>query len=291
VWAESTIVKTKARLEKDIFPFIGNMNIDTIEAPDLLSVIKRIEGRSPDTAKRALQECGQIFRYGIALGKNKQNPSQALQGLLLPTKQKHFAAITDPIKAGELLRAIDNIPDTTLVVKSAFKLAPLFFVRIGELRKAKWSEIDFEKREWRYFVTKTKQDHIVPLPKQAIAILRELQQLTGRYEHVFIGYRNPNIPMSDGALNAAIRRLGYNTQEEMTGHGFRAMARTILHEGMGFEKDVIEHQLAHAVGDNLGTAYNRTKFLEQRTKMMQQWADYLDGLKVNVVQFPKHKRA
>ncbi|ENU27962.1 tyrosine-type recombinase/integrase [Acinetobacter modestus] len=290
-WAASTSVKTKARLEADIFPFIGAMDIASIKAPDLLSVIKRIEDRSPDTAKRALQECGQIFRYGIALGKNENDPSQALQGLLLPVKTRNFAAITDPNKVGEFLRAIDDIPNTTLVVKSAFKLAPLFFVRIGELRKAKWSEIDFDKQEWRYFITKTKQDHIVPLSKQAIEILKELQCLTGQHEYIFVGYRNNKIPMSDGALNAAIRRLGYDTQEEITGHGFRAMARTILNEEMGIPVSVIEHQLAHKVPDSLGTAYNRTKFLEQRKKMMQQWADYLDSLKQNVIPFPKHKTA
>ena len=291
IWAESTSVKTKARLEKDIFPFIGAMDISSIKAPDLLKVVKRIEGRSPDTAKRALQECGQIFRYGMALGKNENDPSQALQGLLLQVKTKNFAAITDPAKVGEFLRAIDSMPNTTFVVQSALKLAPLFFVRIGELRKAKWSEIDFEKKEWRYFITKTKQDHIVPLSKQAIDILKELQCLTGQYEHIFIGRRDPQRPMSDGALNTAIRRLGYDTQEEITGHGFRAMARTILNEELDIPVYVIEHQLAHKVPDSLGTAYNRTKFLEQRKKMMQQWADYLDSLKQNVIPFPRNKTA
>ena len=289
-WAASTIVKVNARLDKDILPYLGDLDINSIEAPDLLAVIKRIEGRSPDTAKRALQECGAIFRYGMALGKNKHDPSQALKGLLLPVKQNHFAAITEPSKAGELLRAIDGF-NGTLVVKCALQLAPMFFVRIGELRTAKWADIDFEAAEWRYFITKTKQQHIVPLSQQAMQILKELHQLTGSYEHIFIGGRDPKRPMSDAAINAAIRRMGYSTKDEITGHGFRAMARTILHEQLGYERDIIEHQLAHAVPDSLGTAYNRTKFLKQRKEMMQHWANYLDNLKQNVIQFPKNKRA
>lgn len=289
-WAASTIVKVNARLDKDILPYLGDLDINSIEAPDLLAVIKRIEGRSPDTAKRALQECGAIFRYGMALGKNKHDPSQALKGLLLPVKQNHFAAITEPSKAGELLRAIDGF-NGTFVVKCALQLAPMFFVRIGELRTAKWADIDFEAAEWRYFITKTKQQHIVPLSQQAMQILKELHQLTGSYEHIFIGGRDPKRPMSDAAINAAIRRMGYSTKDEITGHGFRAMARTILHEQLGYERDIIEHQLAHAVPDSLGTAYNRTKFLKQRKEMMQHWANYLDNLKQNVIQFPKNKRA
>lgn len=289
-WAASTVNKIRTRLDKDIFPYIGDMEISTIEAPDLLAVIKRIEGRSPDTAKRALQECGAIFRYGMALGKNKHDPSQALTGLLLQIKQNHFAALTEPAQVGGLLRAIDAF-NGSFVVKCALQLAPLFFVRIGELRTAKWTDIDFDTAEWRYFITKTKQNHIVPLSTQAIAILKDLQQLTGQYEHVFIGGRDPKRPMSDAAINAALRRMGFSTKDEMTGHGFRAMARTILHEQLSYERDVIEHQLAHAVPDSLGTAYNRTKFLKQRKEMMQHWADYLDNVKQDVIQFPKNKRA
>ncbi|MCH4248171.1 MAG: integrase arm-type DNA-binding domain-containing protein [Acinetobacter populi] len=289
-WAVSTVKKIRTRLDKDILPYIGDMEISTIEAPDLLAVIKRIEGRSPDTAKRALQECGAIFRYGMALGKNKHDPSQALTGLLLPIKQNHFAALTEPAQVGGLLRAIDGFTGS-FVVKCALQLAPLFFVRIGELRTAKWNDIDLEAAEWRYFITKTKQNHIVPLSTQAIAILKDLQQLTGQYEHVFIGGRDPKHPMSDAAINAALRRMGFSTKDEITGHGFRAMARTILHEQLGYERDVIEHQLAHAVPDSLGTAYNRTKFLKQRREMMQHWADYLNDLKQDVIQFPKNKRA
>ncbi len=289
-WAASTVDKIKTRLEKDIFPYIGDMDISTIEAPDLLAVIKRIEARSPDTAKRALQECGAIFRYGTAEGKNKHDPSQALKGLLLTVKQNHFASLTEPSQVGGLLRAIDGFTGT-FTVKCALQLAPLFFVRIGELRTAKWADIDLDTAEWRYFITKTKQNHIVPLSTQAIEILTQLKQLTGQHEYVFIGGRDPKRPMSDAAINAALRRMGFSTKDEITGHGFRAMARTILHEHLGMERDVIEHQLAHAVPDSLGTAYNRTKFLKQRKSMMQQWADYLDNLKNDVIQFPKNKRA
>jgi integrase len=218
----------------------------------------------------------------MAIGTNVQDPSPALRGVLTKRSKSHFAAITDPIPAGALLRAIDGF-NGTFVVKCALQLAPLFFVRPGELRRAKWSEIDFESGEWRYFITKTKQDHIVSLSRQAIAILRDLQQLTGQYEHVFIGGRDPKRPMSDAAINAALRRMGYDTKTEMTGHGFRAMARTILHERLGLDRDVIEHQLAHSVPDSLGTAYNRTKFLDQRKVMMQEWADYLEELRGGLI--------
>lgn len=285
-WAASNAKKVLARLNKDILPFLGKKNIAEINAPELLSAIQRIEARSVDTAYRALQECGQIFRYGMATGKNNHDPSPALKGALSKRQTGHFAAIIEPNEVGGLLRAIEGF-NGSFVVKCALQLAPMFFVRIGELRQAKWQEIDFEAAEWRYFITKTKQDHIVPLSSQAIDILKELQQLTGQYEYVFIGGRDPKKPMSDAAINAALRRMGFDTKTEITGHGFRAMARTILHEHLGVDSAIIEHQLAHAVGDALGTAYNRTKFLKQRKVMMQQWANYLDSLKENVIPFPK----
>lgn len=279
-WADSTAKKVKRRLEVDLLPFLGEKNIAEINAPQLLEVIRRIEARSVDTAYRALEECGQIFRYGIAIGSNVYDPSAALRGVLTKRSKKHFPAITEPAEAGALLRAIDSF-NGSLIVKCALQLAPLFFVRPGELRKAKWSEIDFENAEWCYFITKTKQDHIVSLSRQALGILRELHQLTGEYEYVFIGGRDPKRPMSDGAINAALQRMGYDTKKEMTGHGFRAMARTILHERLEIDRDVIEHQLAHRVPDALGGAYNRTRFLDQRKTMMQAWSDYLDELKNN----------
>ncbi len=277
-WSVSNANKVKRRLEVDVFPYIGRKNISEVLAPDLLRVIERVEARSVDTAHRALGECSQIFRYGMAIGTNIHDPSIPIQDALTPNTKKHFAAIIEPKAVGELLRAIDGF-NGSFVVKCALQLAPLFFVRIGELRKAKWSEIDFGTCEWRFFITKTKQDHIVSLSSQAIAILRDLQQLTGTYEHVFIGGRDPKRPMSDAAINAALQRMGYDTKNVMTGHGFRAMARTLLHERLGMDRDVIEHQLAHSVGDALGTAYNRTKFLDQRKAMMQTWSDYLDELR------------
>ena len=278
IWAASTANKVKRRLDADILPYLGSLLIAEITAPILLHTIQRIETRSVDTAYRALEECGQIFRYGIATGKTLHDPSVAIRGALTKRSKNHFAAIIEPKEVGALLRAIDDF-NGTFVVKSALQLAPLFFVRIGELRTAKWSEIDFERAEWRYFITKTKQNHIVTLSTQALKILSELKQLTGNYEYVFVGGRDPNRPMSDAAINAALRRMGYDTKTEMTGHGFRAMARTILHERLGMDRDVIEHQLAHRVPDALGAAYNRTRFLEQRKRMMQEWANYLDELK------------
>lgn len=285
-WASSTVVKLLRRLEMDVFPYIGKQPIAAITAPDLLRVIQRIESRSIDTAYRALQECGQIFRYGMATGRNIHDPSTALKGALSPRPERHFAAITEPHELAKLLKAIESF-NGTFVVKCALQLAPMFFTRIGELRTARWADIDLDAAEWRFYITKTKQDHIVTLPAQAVAILRDLQQLTGSFEYVFYGARDRRKPMSDAAINASLRRMGYDTKTEITGHGFRATARTILHERLGFERDVIEHQLAHSVGDALGTAYNRTKFLEQRRTMMQAWADYLEGLRTdsNVIPF------
>ena len=291
-WAASTVVKLKRRLEVDIFPYIGKQPMAAITAPDLLRVIQRIEKRSIDTAYRALQECGQIFRYGMATGRNIHDPSTALRGALSPRPEKHFAAITEPQQLAKLLKDI-HAYHGTFVVQCALQLAPMFFVRIGELRQAKWSEIDLDAAEWRYVISKTGQDHIVSLPTQAVAILRDLQQLTGHFDYVFYGRRNQHRPMSPATVNRALTILGYDTQAEITGHGFRATARTILHERLGFERDVIEHQLAHRVPDSLGTAYNRTKFLEQRRTMMQAWADYLEGLRTdsNVIPFGRAANA
>jgi integrase len=181
------------------------------------------------------------------------------------------------MQVAELLRAIQAFRGT-FVVQSALRLSPLLFVRPGELRRAEWKDLDLDKAEWRYFVTKTKTEHSVPLAYQAVAILRDLYALTGHGRYVFPG-RDPQKPMSDAAVNAALRRMGYDTKTEITGHGFRAMARTILAEELHQKPEVIEHQLAHKVSDTLGTAYNRTKFLKERREMMQLWGDYLDKLK------------
>jgi integrase len=235
-----------------------------------------------------MQNCGQVFRYAVATGRSERDPTRDLKGALPPAKHEHFAAITEPTVVGELLRAIDGFHGT-FIVQCALKLAPMLFVRPGELRKAQWAQFDLDKAEWRYLVTKTKFEHLVPLASQAVMILRELQALTGHRDYLFPGARTNGKPMSDAAVNAALRRMGYDTRTEITGHGFRAMARTILHQELGIAPEVIEHQLAHRVPDALGTAYNRTKFIKERRKMMQQWADYLDKLKTgaDVIQFFK----
>lgn len=278
-WSPTHADKIIKRLEKDVFPWMGKRPVAEITAPEVLTTIRRIELRGAvDTAHRALQNCGQIFRYAVATGKADRDPTGDLRGALPPKKTGHFASITDPVEVGALLRAIDGFRGT-LIVQSALKLAPLVFVRPGELRKAEWCEFDLDKAQWLIPAARMKRriEHLVPLSRQAVAILRDLQPLTGKRDHVFAG-RDPKKPMSDAAINAALRRMGYDTKTEITGHGFRAMARTILHEELGFDAEVIEHQLAHRVRDPLGVAYNRTKFLKQRRAMMQKWADYLEVL-------------
>lgn len=289
-WAASHSDKIIKRLENDVFPWLGGRPIAEINAPEVLKVLHRIEGRGAmDTAHRALQNCGQVFRYGVATGRVLSDPCRDLRGALTPLKHEHFAAITEPKQVADLLRAIGGFRGT-FIVQCALRLAPLFFVRPGELRKAEWAEFDLEKAEWRYLVTKTKTEHLVPLASQAVAILRELHALTGQRRNVFPG-RDPHKPMSDAALNAALRRMGYDTKTEITGHGFRAMARTILHQELGFAPEVIEHQLAHRVPGSLGAAYNRTKFIKERRAMMQRWANYLEKLKAGAEVIPMVRKA
>lgn len=278
-WATGHADKIIRRLENDVFPWLGGRPVGEITASQILAVLRRIEGRGViETAYRAKTNISQVIRYAIATGRAERDPCPDLRGALSPTSKTHFAAITDPKAVGELLRAIDSFKGTFLV-KCALQLSPLLFVRPGELRKAEWADVDLDKAEWRYLVTKTKTQHLVSLSTQAVAILRELFDLTGHRRYLFPGARDPNRPMSDAAVNAALRRLGYDTRTEITGHGFRAMARTILAEELHIKPEVIEHQLAHKVPDTLGTAYNRTKFLKERRAMMQQWADYLSKLK------------
>ncbi|HRQ46201.1 MAG TPA: integrase arm-type DNA-binding domain-containing protein [Rhodocyclaceae bacterium] len=287
-WVPSHGEKIIRRLERDIFPWIGGQPVSEVPAQLLLTTVRKIEDRGRlETAHRALQNCSQVFRYAIATGRAERDPASDLRGALPPVREKHFAAITEPKEVGALLRAIDGFTGT-FIVKAALQLAPLVFARPGELRKARWGDIDLDKAEWRYLVTKTNSEHLVPLSTQAVAILRDLHPLTGRNAWVFPGMRDHQKPMSEAAINAALRRMGYDTKDEMTGHGFRAMARTILHEELGFEPAVIEHQLAHRVPDALGAAYNRTKFIKERRAMMQRWADYLDQVKAgaDVVMMP-----
>ncbi|OGV48939.1 MAG: integrase [Legionellales bacterium RIFCSPHIGHO2_12_FULL_42_9] len=276
-WALSHADKVIRRLELNVFPWLGANPVAEITAPELLTVLRRIENRGAiETAHRSMSICGRIFRYAVATGRAERDPSQDLKGALPPVKNKHFAAQTDPQKFAQLLRAINGY-EGTLIVRCALRLAPLLFVRPGELRHAEWSSIDFEKAEWRYLVTKTDTLHVVPLATQALAIFKELHPLTGSGRYVFPGARSTKRPMSENAILVALRLLGIS-KEEASGHGFRATARTLLDEVLGVRPDFIEHQLAHAVRDPNGRAYNRTAYLPERKKMMQDWADYLDKL-------------
>ncbi|CAD6557014.1 tyrosine-type recombinase/integrase [Paraburkholderia metrosideri] len=277
-WATSHADKIMGRLENDVFPWLGGRAIAEIKAPEVLAVLRRVEARGAlDTAHRVHQNCGQVFRYAVATGRAERDISSDLRGALPPARHTHFASVTEPAEVASLLRALDGFQGT-FVVQCALRLAPLLFVRPGELRTAEWTQFDLDKAQWRYTVSKTKTEHLVPLSTQAVATLRELHALTGQRQYVFPG-RDVKKPMSGAAINAALRRMGFDTKTEITGHGFRAMARTILHEQLRFPSEVIEHQLAHRVADALGTAYNRTRFIDDRVVMMQRWADYLDRLK------------
>ena len=277
--AESHKNKVLRRFELYLFPWIGSKAISEITAPQLLEVVKRVEKSGKlETAHRTLQTAGQVFRYAVQTGRAIRDVTADLKSALPPATVKHMAAFTEPKDVGDFLRSIEGYKGT-FTVQCALKLAPLVFVRPVELRSAKWSDINLETGEWRYLVGKTQTDHLVPLPRQAIAILKEIQPLSGYNIYVFEGARSHLRPMSESAINAALKRMGYDTQTEITGHGFRAMARTILHERLNIDPHIIEHQLAHKVPDALGRAYNRTRFIEQRKKMMQTWADYLDELK------------
>lgn len=267
------------RFELYLFPRFGSKPIADIDPPEVLSAIRVIQNlNKTDTAKRTLQTAGQVWRYAVQTGRVTRDVTADLKGAIPSSRVKHMAAFTDPADIAALLRAIDGFTGT-LTVQMALKLAPLVFVRPGELRKAKWADIDLNSAEWKYRVTKTNTEHIVPLSRQAVAILKEIQPFSGEGEFVFINGHNSKEAMSDAAVNAALRRMGYDTKTEITGHGFRATARTLLHERLGIDPNIIEHQLAHRVPDVLGGAYNRTRFIEQRKEMMQQWADYLDKLK------------
>lgn len=291
-WVPGYLDKVAAWLANDVFPYIGGRPVAELTAPEFLRVARRIEERGAiESAHRILQNCGQVMRYAIATGRAERNPVTDLRGALASPTERHHAAITEPTALGGLLRAIDgyNGDPTT---RAALKLAPLVFVRPGELRHAEWSEIDLGKAEWNIPAEKMKmrQPHLVPLCDQAVAILGELHALTGRGQYVFPGGRSPRRPMSNNALTAALRRMGYDG-DTMTVHGFRASARTLLDEGLGFRPDYIEHQLAHAVRDPNGRAYNRTAHLPERRKMMQAWADYLDALRDNTNVLPFKARA
>jgi len=290
VWTEGHAQRTLQRLERDIFRPIGKRPIGEITPPELLAVFRQIEARGAfETAHRARFVCGQIFRYAVATGRAERDPAADLRGALTPLKEKHHASITDPKEVAPLLRAIDGYQGS-FVVKSALQLAPLVFVRPGELRQAEWTEIDLDAAEWNIPAErmKMKQPHLVPLSARAVEILGELKALTGASRYVFPSGRSFARPMSNNAINAALRRMGFD-KDEMTGHGFRAMARTILDEVLQVRPDFIEHQLAHAVKDPNGRAYNRTSHLAERRNMMDLWADYLEGLKSGAKVIPLRK--
>ncbi len=285
-WAPSHSSKVIRRFERDIFPWLGARPIAQITAPEILAVLRRIENRGAVfTAHRAHQNCGMVFRYAVATGRAERDPTGDLRGAIPPADAEHFASIKDPKAIGELLRAIDGYKGS-FVTKCALQLAPVLFVRPGELRQAEWREIYLDASEWRIPAKKMKSraDHIVPLSVQAVAILREIHPLTGAGNYVFPGAQSLHRPMSENAVNGALRRLGYE-KSELTGHGFRAMASTLLHE-QGWKSDVIERQLAHKERNAVKAAYNHAEHLPERRKMMQQWADYLDKLKVGADVIP-----
>ena len=297
--AAGTAVRERRLLESDLAPYIGSKPIASVTAPDLLAALRRIEARGAvETAHRARMLAGQVFKYASATGRvpTNYNPATDLAGALSQPEARNFATVYDPAKGrddlgkvAELLQALHSYQGSP-VVQAAMKLAPLVFARPGELRTARWADIDLDAGEWRYIASKTKQPHIVPLSVQSVAILRDLHPLTCRGEYVFPSARGRSKPMSENAVTAALRYMGFDGNT-MTGHGFRALARTVLDEVLNFRPDYIEHQLAHAVKDANGTAYNRTAHLPERRKMMQAWADYLDALRTGANVIPMHRKA
>jgi integrase len=282
-WVPQNAARNRSILVRNVFPYIGIIPISQVTAAQLLDVLKRIEKRGIiETAHRTMQICGQIFRYAIATGRAQADLSLVLKGALTPVKEKHHASITDPKKVGDLLLAIDGY-EGSFVTQCALKLAPMLFVRPGELRHAEWEDFSMDGKaapEWRIPAIKMKMNdvHIVPLATQAVDILKALHEQTGHAKYVFPGVRTTDRPMSENTVNAALRRLGYS-KDEMTGHGFRSMASTILHE-QGWPHEAIERQLAHAERNKVSAAYNYAQHLEKRREIMQNWADYLDALKV-----------
>jgi len=285
-WSSHYAIREKRNLEKDLFPFLGARRISDIEAIELLATVRRVEERGAlDVAHRVLTTAGQVWRYAVATGRTPRDITADIRGALKPHHGKHFAAITDPVKLGELIRVIRGYQGGP-IVRAALQLAPLLFQRPGELRAAAWAEFDLDAAMWTIPSNRMKRSvegkqngnpHQVPLSTQAVAILRKLQPLTGRGALVFHGERSHERPISDNTLRAALLTLGYGPDVQSV-HGFRATARTLLAEELNIDPLVIEAQLAHAVKDANGRAYNRTQYLKHRTAMMQQWADYLDKL-------------
>lgn len=283
----STQKKVLNWLESNVFPWIGSMPVASIKPRDILGVVQRVEARGAvDSAHRISQLCGQILRYGVAMGWAERDVTPDLRGALIAVPRKNFAAITEPKELAPLLRAIDAY-NGHIVAVTALKLTPMLFVRPGELRGAEWREFDLDAAEWRIPAAKMKMrtEHMVPLPRQAVALLRDLHRVTGHGKYVFPSLRTDAACMSENTINAALRGMGYS-KEVMTAHGFRATARTILDEVLNERVDLIEHQLAHRVIDPNGRAYNRTAHLPARIAMMQRWADYLDQLRAGATVVP-----
>lgn len=279
--------RTQIRFEQDAFPWIGRRPLPELEAPELLAVLRRVTARGAiETAHRLKDACGQVFRYGIATGACTRNPAADLRDALPPVPTRHHAAVTDPKRAGELLRAMAEYNGHP-ITRAALALSALLFLRPGELRQMEWAWIDFDAATATIpgaLMKRKKAEkmngapHLVPLSPQAVVILRELRPLTGAGRYCFPSLQTKDRPMSENTINVALRRMGY-TAEEATAHGFRAMARTLAAERLGIAPEVIEAQLAHAVAGPLGRAYDRTQFLEQRRELMMKWADYLDRLR------------
>jgi len=275
-WSEGHVVSLHSRL-RHVLPQLGGRPIAAVSPAEILAVLRNIEARgSLETAHRVRSILGQVFRFAIASGRAERDPTVDLRGALPPAKVEHFAAPLDPGELGRILRAIRSC-QATPVVAAALKLAPMLFVRPGELRALRWQDIDFAAAEWRFVASKTGQAHIVPLPKQAVAILRDLRPLTGLGTFAFPNARDRSRPMSENSLTAALRRLGVD-KTAATLHGFRATARTLLVETLGFPPHLVEHQLAHAVRDPNGRAYNRCEFLPERRAMLQVWSDHIHKL-------------
>lgn len=282
-------------MQKDAFPWLGSLPLGTITAPMLLKVLRRIEARGAnETAHTLRQWAGQVFRHGIATGKCERNPAQDLQGALVPVQVKHMAAVLEPAQAGELMRSIaayGGQPST----RAALQLSALLFQRPGNIRQMRWADVDLDNSLWtipaadmkrRKLAKVNGRPHLVPLAGQAVDVLKDLQPLTGHGEYVFPSLLTGERPMSENTIRTALRRMGY-TNDDMTAHGFRAMARTIMVEQMDISPDVIEAQLAHGKSGPLGSAYDRAEFVDKRRAMMTRWADYLDQLRAGgkVLQF------
>ncbi len=285
-WTAKTRDQNQRRIEMNVFPWLGHRPVDQITAPELLRVLRRVEDRgAQELAHRVKQLCGQIFRFAIATGRAERDPAQDLRGALPPAKKGRMASITEPQKVAELLRAIHGF-EGTFTVRCALRIAPYVFQRPGELRRMEWGEVDLRAAEWRIPAAKMKmrRDHIVPLSKQAVNILREIRPLTDHSKYVFPSVRTADRPLSENTLNVALRRLGY-AKEEMTVHGLRTTASTLLHE-MGYSSDIIERQLAHQDRNKIRAVYNKAEYMPERRKMMQQWADFLDSLRAGATVTP-----